>query len=184
MGRVRAEWQIPRLPGREDLKDLKLLAVDPSTTATGYAVFRGPRELLEAGVIRASQGAAQERIDEICDELDTLIGDHHPTHAVVETSAAHQHGRCGGGKLSGLARYGEAVGAVRATLRIRLGADRVAWSSPGWTHQTSKAARVWQVKAAFPDYCLDLDRGADAADAVALGLWWFAQCRGRAGMTG
>lgn len=183
MGRVRAEWQIPRLPGREDLADLTLLAVDPATRATGYAVFHGPRELLELGVIRSSKPDAQRRIDEICDELEKVLGDHHPDYAVVETSAAHQHGRFGDGGMAGLARYGEAVGAVRATLRIRLGADRVAWSSPGWTRRTGKRMRVLQVAAAFPDYVVDRDRGADAADAAGLGMWWFAQCRARAAST-
>lgn len=177
MGRVRAEWQIPRLPGREELEDLRLLAVDPATRTTGYAVFRGARELLELGVIRSSKPDAQRRIDEICDELEKVVGDHHPDYAVVETSAAHQHGRFGRHKMLGLARYGEAVGAVRATLRIRLGAERVSWASPDWKRGRGKGGSVWAVKAAFPDYRFERDRGADAADAALLGLRWFAECR-------
>ena len=159
---------------------MRLLAVDPSSTCTGWAVLDGarPRDYVDAGRIRLS-GELTDRILSLRKGLHDVIQRHKPRHVVIEIPNVKQHGRIPG-RAQGQAIYGCAVGVAAGLCFARLGAAHVSLvSASEWTGRTSKAHRVDVMSRIYRAYHWGKRPQAhnDVADALALGGWWFARQR-------
>jgi hypothetical protein len=163
---------------------MKVLSLDPSTTATGYAVLgrgaRGPT-LIECGVLTARKASspAITRVCEICDELGGLVAQHSPTCAVVETVAPNVYRRR---PTAGLLTYAMGVGMIYGTVRALLVGKPVFGIPPTtWTRGKKKPDRIACAAMMFPSYDPSQDPGGDAGDAIGLGCWFvFEQARRKA----
>jgi len=158
----------------------KLIALDPSSTATGYALFEGTR-IHEAGLLKPKKNyAAIDRIQEMAYDLQQLVEEFQPGAAVLEIPSKHV-GKRHNGKGAGLAIYGVAVGYLLAVTTSLV--DHVLpVDAQEWTASGKKSDRVAVVKSLYPQYDPDGDPGSDVADAVSLGLWYLNRERMQAAM--
>lgn len=160
---------------------MKMVGIDPSSTKTGYAVGTSDDHLIEAGVLTAP-GKALDRIGVMADEVRGLLNEHMPDVVVIEVASGHTHRRMGK-NVSFLPIYGMAVGAMyiecrRYVARQKHAGHMVQLSRPDqneWTRGANKKHRQLCVAHDFPNYNLNSDKGADAADAIGLLQWWFRQ---------
>lgn len=160
---------------------MKILALDPSSTRTGYAVMKSPTEIVEAGYLRPlrSKDAALTRILTIRSSLVELLHEHLPNKICIEIPS----GKVGGGQRRGasasaMAIYGMAVGMVFATcLGLRLRVKAV--NEREWTRRMPKVRRNQLIAAQFPAYReqLNKDSGGDVGDAIGLALWAYGRLR-------
>ena len=166
---------------------IRLLAVDPSSTCTGYAVFGGslaaevPGELIDAGCVRAVAARRKtpfERVREMAADLREIVVEHEPAVAIVEIPSGKVHRRIAGNNPSGLSVYGFAAGWIAADLEHKMRSIDGCLEQPlrvvdelTWTAGVSKGRRQTFVELQFPSYRAAGDAGADAADAIALGCW-------------
>ena len=173
---------VARYLGRDKGREtMKLIALDPSSSCTGYAVFANGK-LIDAGRLRGKSAAtALYRISAMrLDLLNELLAEHQPQTIVIEMPLEKQHTRTPG-KKSGLPIWGMAAGALWATCLQY--ADETTdgpcsvypVSNTLWTRGKSKDARQLAVKMEHKGYDPAKDRGADVSDAIALGQWWLAQ---------
>lgn len=156
---------------------MKILALDPSSTLTGYAVLADARTVLDVGLIRPNRtrDAANERIRAMATDVLALIGEHRPDVVVVEDTSGKvgRRGRARGMNGAGLAVHGKAVGWIlsaceSAGVRVEPVAEN------DWTRGVRKATRQARVAAEFKGkYDPARDGGGDAADAIGLARWWF-----------
>lgn len=149
-----------------------LLALDPSSTCMGYAVFHG-RTLVDAGKLkpRRTKDEANDRIDHMVSfGLNDLLIEHNPEAVVVEDTSG-KVGRRHHGNGAGLAVHGKAVGAVVWWLRGR-GSDVHAIPENVWTRGTPKEKRQTRVATCYPQYDPAKDKGGDVSDAIGLGDWF------------
>lgn len=162
---------------------MKLLALDPSSTRTGYAVGTGPArdDLIDAGLLTPDRaGDAVERIRSMRADLLDLLNEHQPDAVIIEVPGPHTHRRIGH-HAAGLPIYGMAVGVIldvcwsyQAKASHRL--VRVDTVEPNdWTRGSRKAHRMRCMAADYPGYDARKDPGGDTADALALMQWWFRQ---------
>lgn len=163
-----------------------LLALDPSSTRTGYAVFDSAGKIAEAGYLnpRFATDKAWDRIASMIEDLAELLRATAPRRIVIEVPS----GKVGGGQRRGagasLCIYGFAVGAIWATCRSATcnpTTDEV--DERSWTLRVPKEIRRSRVAAEFPEYrkVMSKDGGGDVADAIGIGLWWIEQRRIRDG---
>lgn len=175
-----------------------ILAIDPSSTCTGYAVLAGlePGALIDAGRLRASRSwsasAVEEppglglrrrallpygRVDEICDDISTLLEERKASlrGVIIEVPS----GRIGTGGRRGargsLAIYGMAAGAIWRHIWTHLCRPRAVMlvTEREWIRDVpAKADRRAWVAAMYPTYRPENDPGSDVADAILLGRWW------------
>lgn len=168
-------------------KRCELLALDPSSTRTGYALMNRSirpgicHEILEAGYLQPnrSKDPAIERIRVMGDDLATLVKQETPRTIVIEITSGKVAGRLHG-RASGLAVYGMAVGVMFWIARLTEPAiEVVPVAENEWTGQRPKKKRQADIGWQFPEYSdqMALDGGADIADAIGLGLWWFGKQR-------
>jgi hypothetical protein len=161
-----------------------LLALDPSSTRTGYALMSGveDRQLIEAGIFRpTSSKDARTRIRQMAKDLSDILAQTAPDEIVIEVPGSRvARGRMGAG--AGLTIYGTAVGYMLAVLD-QLAPGRVievdAWE---WTKGQQKAKRATRVGAMYRTYDAAKDAGGDCADAIGLGRWWLRHKVGRLGI--
>jgi len=159
------------------------LFLDPSSTRTGYAIMKRPAVILEAGHLkpRRRDDSAEDRITTMAIDLEELIRKRPPSSIVIEIPSGKVHGRLRG-NAPHLVVYGMAVGAMYWAARSAVD------SIPGgihlvnaneWTRGQSKAKRCRLIAAEFPAYAKDFasDSGGDMADAIGLGVWWYAKER-------
>lgn len=157
-----------------------ILAVDPSSKRTGYALMIG-RKIVAAGVlIPKSRDSAVERIRAQCLDLYELIAEHGPGVAVIEITS----GRPGTGLARGagarLGVYGMAVGAMMCALWQHMAPDAVVTvDEQVWTLGHPKAMRRSRIARQYPRYARavfggkkEKDRGGDMSDAIGIGLWY------------
>lgn len=172
-----------------------LLALDPSSTTTGYAVLRldlpagtsAGEVVVEAGLIRPEHRRAgfQERSFSLAAQAVALMRVWRPSAMVVEVPS----GKVGSGARRGagvsLMAYayaaGEMVGALTWAMAHDPGesgyapaetVDRV--DDRTWTNGRPKPERLAVLRSVFPAYAAaaEDDGGGDAGDAILLGLWW------------
>lgn len=177
----------------------KLLAIDPGSQVTGYAVLSGlePDELLDAGLLKpgpdrpadpqtvpesirphlsAPELAAYRRMDALVLELRALVCEQRPEQIVIEVPS----GRIGTGARRGargsLTIYGAVAGMMYECCRRMVG-ETVPVTERQWTAgRGDKASRQRDVALFYRGrYPADQDPGGDAADAIGLGLWWLSQ---------
>ena len=155
-----------------------IFAIDPSSTATGWALMRDANLITRSGVIRPVKSwNAERRIDWMCEDISALlIGSDFAdiTHCVIEVSSGHQARRYGKMAMSGLSIYGQAIGEIRRECIHQLGRDRVHTVAENvWTLSRPKRDRAKLIEYIFPtQYDPANDKGMDEADAIGLGLWF------------
>lgn len=154
-----------------------ILSLDPSSTATGYAIFDGMK-IEEAGVLKGhyKDPALKRSIDMATDALVLSLNPKIETVLVEMPSGGPGTGSRQGATTS-LIIYGVAAGIIYGRLHElaksqswKLEAVPVETWTKGWKKKTRQAA----VMARFPDYDATKDKGLDCADALALGWWWIA----------
>lgn len=161
---------------------MTLLSLDPSSTRTGYAVMTGPRELIDAGLLtpKRQSDRAIDRARTMAHEVEGLIREHRPTSIVIETPHGKIHGNRPGA-ASGAAIYGFAAGVIWWVCESYSPSPVYTVDPNTWTNRVSKKHRAACVACDFPRYDKRRDPGMDVADAIALGVWWFAERRVREG---
>lgn len=158
---------------------LTVLAIDPSSTCTGYAVFAGGK-LVDAGRLTPARTRddANVRILAMLDALDDLCREHAELSHIVIEDTSGKVGRRHGGAGAGLAIHGKAVGAVWLHLLLRRHAPLTLVRENDWTRGTPKDTRKLRVARAHRGaYDPAQDKGGDVADAIGLGEWWLAEQR-------
>lgn len=155
---------------------MKLLALDPSSTATGYALFQDDK-LLACGKFR---GRAKDRALLRCElmlaEVQGICLDHAPLDVVIEMPGGKVHRRIAGRAPAGLDLYGMAAGMIyQGCNGLHPKAVRAihAVTPNEWTGGRGKAERAKLYGAMFRGvYDPAADKGLDIADAIGLGLWF------------
>ncbi len=159
---------------------MTLLAIDPSSTCTGYAMLSEKGELLQYGVWRPSRkDDPYVRIEKMCGSLSLLLDETSVQHIVLEVTSGHVSSRHAG-TGAGLATYGVAVGAFWAWLRLmeiglNFHSHRIYENE--WTGGVPKPKRHKLILAEFPEHAKAIGGRHDITDAIGLGLWWLAHRR-------
>lgn len=184
---------------------MKLLALDPSSSCTGYAVLVGlePSALIDAGQCRPSLSKTAlgdlpawrrahlwqdelthvRKIRSICRDVADLIQEHEPESIVVEIASGKFGSGAKHGARGSLTTYGMAAWAVlAASERLRPDAtvevterQWIGGRGPGRI-PSKKEHRQVLVQKLYPGrYDPTLDADADVADAIMLGRWWWGR---------
>jgi len=172
------------------------LALDPSSTCTGYAVVeqRGSKLVMkEAGVFKVKQrDGAVDRVMAMRADLLEILYEVNPDIVLVEIPLDKQYTRQKV-KVSGMAVWAGAAWAlwmVALDWSERTKAGRctvVPVSNTLWTKGTSKCDRQLLAEAMFPNADFSSDTGNDASDAASLAIWYDKRnsmalgCKGEAG---
>lgn len=181
-GKAKARERRPKSPGPMPLPPGRLLALDPSSTAVGWAMFQDG-ELRWVGVTRSASNDMQRRCVALADAIASLAAEWRPEVVVVEMfSGFHRKGERGGrinkATILSLAR---AQGFLLGRLHGAGHKAVVPVPANKWTHSKGKADRAKLVDLTQPIYSefarKDGDKGLDGADAVGLGLWYLGGCR-------
>ena len=170
---------------------MKILAIDPSSTKSGYAILINSRppapRLIEAGILRPRKKDAPplQRITDQVNALSAILREHQPDLVVVEEPSGHVAGRIKrlGKGMRGLAVYGAAVGGF--WVYLNMWRDLVAANQKpftlmsvkenAWTNGVPKGERQRAIAMIFPQYRPHADKGADVADAIGLAEWVMAR---------
>lgn len=164
---------------------MKIIAVDPSSTRTGYAVMQPPGKVIEGGYLtpRRCRDEPIVRATAMGRELRDLIAGEHPHDVVVEVTSGKVQARHRGGG-AGLAVYGMAVGLILGAALYGQVCCPKHWGTHWvyeneWTQGRPKDARRERLRIEYPQYAAAFaaDSGGDLADAIGLGLWWFGERR-------
>ena len=156
-----------------------ILAIDPSSSCTGYAVLTTTGDVIVHGRVKAKNGEGNHRrVSRMIDVLVKLAADHKVTEAVIEEPTVQNRLK----KATGERRAPfTSIPYVVAYGRILQAMSDVAEVYPvtarDWTRGKPKAARAAYVKDVVPTYTGKGDSGMDEADAIGLGLWWCQQRR-------
>jgi hypothetical protein len=164
---------------------VKILALDPSSTRTGYAILTSPTAdgLVEAGYLRPERSTDRylDRITAMAQDLHGLIS---MTAGIDLVVIEMPSGRCGGGQRRGagssLIVYGVAAGMLWGVAVGRVGTGVKAVETVFenvWTGRVSKGVRQQRIAAQFPSYAkaCAADTGGDTADAIGLGVWYLEE---------
>jgi hypothetical protein len=167
---------------------LRILALDPSSTACGWAVLDSWPIALDCFGVEKPRGrkCPIDRMRRITAEITALVDQVRPDKIVVEWADGKQHGRIAG-RSQGLSTMGQAQGWLCS--RLESLDQEVQYVAPNlWTRGTRKEKRALIVRLKFPDYgawsAKGRDKHMDAADAIGLGEWWLAKHRVNALMRG
>jgi hypothetical protein len=167
-----------------------LLALDPSSTRTGYAVMSDPRVVIDAGYLAPNRvkDDSEARIDAMVLALYELLGEHRPSLVLIEVPSGKPGGGLRRGAGARLTIYGMAVGELRRAAKEWIAEPAkyavLSITEREWTLGRSKRRRQAEVALAFPRYRsrLTSDSGGDVSDAIGLCLWGFGEgnrCRRR-----
>ena len=157
----------------------KLLALDPSSTRTGYALLdMADGAIIDAGLLLPTKQKAEAiyRVGDMLDELDVLMGSNSLEVAVIEMPLGKQYSRQRG-KRSGLAVWAGAAWAMWALIRTEDPNLPLLPVGIAWTRSTTKRMRQAEVISRASSYDPARDPGMDVSDAVSLGWWYLAQRR-------
>lgn len=152
-----------------------LLALDPSSTRTGWAVLDGG-EVVEAGALsvpsKKGEPAAERCIRMMRAVQGLLLEWVGVDSCVIEIpSGKVNHARNQGGG-SGLSVYGFAVGMIYAAVVEADGVSSAAYTAEQWTRGITKEKRKRIAARYYPAYLGMKDAGGDIADAISLGVWF------------
>ncbi len=166
---------------------VRLLAVDPSSTITGYAVWHMATKYVEhRGTAKVSGSmSAIERIQAISKSLKGVAMARKITHAVIELPSGKVHARIREtSKGAGLSVYGMAAGYIFKMLVDLLGDENVyfyldnEWTGNGKCKTYgSKKQRQRLASLLDHDYHSAKDSGMDISDAICLGHYHLAQLK-------
>ena len=159
---------------------MTLLAIDPSSTCTGWALLSEKGELLEYGVWRPSRkDDPYVRIEKMCGSMALLLDKTPVEHVVLEVTSGHVSSRHAG-TGAGLATYGVAVGAFWAWLRLmEIGLQF--YSHRVYENEWTGGLPKKNYKGKYPinrhdqivaEFKLPGETSDDITDAIGLGMWW------------
>lgn len=153
---------------------MSVIAIDPSTTATGIAIGNGKISHVEAikpkGKIYAKRVERMlERLDELFEEWQTKESP--IVDAIIEIPSGKTHGRLQHKNIQGLPAYGFAVGAIWLWARANLQDVHTVFDND-WTRGKPKATRKPLAGHLFEQYCFMNDPGLDICDAICLWEWY------------
>ena len=94
--------------------DGTILAMDPSSTKTGWALLDRSEHLLQGGILTPDKirSEPQFRISAMCRDLRQLLGELDPETILIEITSGKVGRNRHGGSGAGLGVYGMAVGAI------------------------------------------------------------------------
>jgi Holliday junction resolvasome RuvABC endonuclease subunit len=157
----------------------KLLTLDPSSKIIGYALTTGPTELIEAGRITPAKPSAKwpARVESLQVQTLELLAEVEPDLVLMEAPSGKVHAAIADkSKGAGQSIYGAAFGVIWAAMRQAMPPNKVEIVSANvWTRQKKKEKRAEQLQRIMPGLDLKQDTGLDAADAIELAIWWWAQ---------
>lgn len=147
-----------------------ILAIDPSSSCSGWAVFDAAGQIVGHGRIKPKRGdTPPARVSVMIFELSQIARQHGVELVVIEEPAPSS--KVGFTSIPYVTSYGRIYEAMRTAYQVEtVPASR-------WTRGRRKPARAAYVKAAVPTYTGKGDSGMDEADAIGLGLWWTAKRR-------
>ncbi len=164
---------------------MRLLAIDPSLTCTGWAVMESADSVIAHGTATPKDGPIQDRIDELCTDLLGLASEHNAGAVVIETPAMNMRGGRDRAVTSGAA-YGFCAGQVyRAMLSSGLivtGTSATDWTKSlgsavrrtrGDTYKINRVRAVEYLIPAMKDRLGCKSKAGNVADAILIGRWWF-----------
>jgi len=159
-----------------------ILALDPSSSRTGYALLTEQETLREAGLLKPGKTTdpAAERIGAMCLDLAELLAALAPDVIVIEWTSGHVGRKRHRGGGAGLAVYGIAIGALWQVARhyaAPAGARVEIVAENDWTDGVPKPDRIGNIARLYPAYNPARDTGGDAADAIGLARWWIRRHR-------
>lgn len=140
-----------------------ILAIDPSSTCTGWAVAADDGTIIAHGRLKPKGREPYDRVDAMCAELSEIIETHRPSVAVIEEPSAFARK---GNPFPYAIAYGRIYQTVQQELTnvIRVHANQ-------WTGGRRKDARADRIKQIVPSYSGKGDGGHDEADAIGIALW-------------
>lgn len=146
-----------------------ILALDPSSTALGWAVLDSPIEF-EFGQVRMSRRKTPlGRVMECGGAVMSILEERGGAAAIVVIEiTTGKTARRLGKNVQGLAIYGMAVGAALWATR---GCHAYGVTENEWTGGRPKRERLQLLRLVSTDYGLCDDPGGNAGDALGLGLW-------------
>lgn len=158
---------------------MTLLAIDPSSTCTGFAVLSEKGKLVQYGVWRPSRmDDPYVRIEKMCRSMGELLDATPVQHVVLEVTSGHTSARLKDSRPN-LTIYGVAVGAfwiwlrfMKFSLDLHYQSHRVYENE--WTGGVPKIKRHQLILAEFPEHAKAIGKRHDITDAIGLGLWWLA----------
>jgi hypothetical protein len=152
---------------------LKILALDPSSTACGWAVLtpdgRNPA-VHDLGVIRPGPGKLWPRIDRLVLKVEELAARVAPSDVVIEVTSGRTYKSNRRQSLAWLAfAQGATVAACRRSCRSIHTVTEQDWTGRKPKRDRAKLVCLW-----CPTYhkFAPRDPGMDAADAIGVGAWW------------
>ncbi len=176
-----------------------LVAIDPSSTAVGYAVFEylgsidPPAADMAAGICEwklreigrfvSHKQTLRCRLSAFCADLMDMLSEFKPGVIVIEIPSGHVGYRHKGGG-AGLSIYGLAVGRLWGVcLQYQAEAGGCGISvqpvTEAWTDGKPKADRHYILEHIYDMYQMKKDPGGDIGDAIGVGQWWLEEAVGR-----
>lgn len=156
---------------------MRLLAIDPSSTSIGAAVFEGETPVKWCVIkVRGANELKIKALRVAMSDLREFLGPAPSIdRCVVERPAAKAPAKKE--HSAGQATYGMAVGYLLRELEEWPIDDIETVRADRWTRGKSKEARAARLQFEVPGYSPAGDSGMDAADAIELGLWFIANMR-------
>jgi hypothetical protein len=153
-----------------------LLAVDPGTQVSGWAVFEDEK-LRDSGVILPCGESWTERGDIVVAELDRISGEHDVNNVVIEEPQQYSGGskKARGAKGSDSILKLFALAHMIRTVLWRRGVFSTMVKPTTWKGQVPKHITRSRMERRWKRTFGELD---DETDAVGLGTWWLEK-RGR-----
>ena len=171
------------------MNDDLILSLDPSSQRTGYCFMDYTERIHEAGLLSAKKQMLPEiRIASMADDLLMLLNRWQPVTIIIETSSGKVNSRRHGGKGSGLAILGIAIGRLwgqvelwKSTLPVedRMMVNSILIKENRWIAGRSKAERQQVIALTYPQYDASKDRGFDTSDAASFAQWFIRERRVR-----
>lgn len=168
------------------MPSVDLLALDPSSSAVGWAVFLDGRPI-DAGVIRSASTDFGRRLARLVRGVQDVISIHAPRSIAMEWNegrpSSNDPKRRRSLKVTTTLCHGQ--GALFGALMTRgIAVEFVGdmtWTSREGKNRLKKEVRAAEVRGRYPDLAevWENDPGDDAADAVGLGEWIVAQRKAR-----
>jgi hypothetical protein len=167
-----------------------ILAIDPSSSATGWALLDLAGRIIEGGIIKPDKLRAepQFRIKSMAEDFRQLLNEFEPGIILIEITSGKVGINRNKGAGAGLGVYGMAVGYFWALTDCwfrQLPAEQqgqtevVVVKENDWTRGVPKEDRIAAFACEFPAYNPADDPGGDVADAIGLGQWYIREYRAK-----
>jgi Holliday junction resolvasome RuvABC endonuclease subunit len=171
---------MPKTMPEKPESNCEFIAIDPSSSRSGWAAFGLDRKPLEIGLLKPKPRAGWlERVQQQENQLVEVLYRLQPAYAVIEIPQGKVHNRHRGGG-AGLSVYGFAAGYLTAAVGKYCPQILV---KDSWIGRESKDRRKHRLCLEFPEFSrflIDHDSGGDMSDALGLGLFHLRTERAKA----